>query len=120
VTTPVLPIGPSSVQIKDSLLNSLAPRAGKIPAIVRSGGYTSYVRTLTGGRLTITWWHYYTLVATGRATFSSAGEVPVHVRLTGRGRRLLKASRHLLRLTAKVSYSSIGTIVASKAFTLRR
>jgi hypothetical protein len=124
----------SRAQIKADLVKQLSPagKAAKIGALLKKGGFTFRFRTLTGGRLKIAW--YATakaqrgkakgkpvLVAIGKATFSKAGVVKFTIKLTGTGRRMLKAARSV-RLIADGIYrpTSNSAVTATKKFTLRR
>jgi hypothetical protein len=61
------------------------------------------------------------LVATGTATLHQAGATKLTIRLTGKGRQLLKRAQHL-KLTAKGKFTPAGETATSttKTITLKR
>jgi hypothetical protein len=128
------PATPTASQIRGQLLKQLAPTGSgaTITALLRNGGYTVRFNPPAGGRVVIDWYYVPTgarvsrvlrpvLVATGTATFSSAGPVKLAIRLTINGRRMLQTSKRL-KLTAKGIYTPAGTrpVTAIRTFTLKR
>jgi hypothetical protein len=123
-------LGPA--QIKALLIKALTPagKLGKIAAILKADGYEVSFTALESGRVTIGWYlvpagvHLakasIVLVASGRATFGSAGKKTIKLKLTAAGKKLLKRSSHV-KLTSKGTFTASGQaqIVARKTFTLR-
>jgi hypothetical protein len=60
------------------------------------------------------------LVASAKVTFHKVGKAKVKIKLTAKGRRLLKRAAKHLRLTAKGSFTPVGegTTTATKAITV--
>lgn len=128
---------PSPAQIKAQLLKQLAPtgKAAKIAALLKRDGYTSFIKTLSAGRVVINWYYLPTgadvnkpnrkpkpvLFATGKASFSKAALVKTTIKLTANGKRMLKATKSV-KLTAAGTYTPTGkpTVTVTKRFTLRR
>jgi hypothetical protein len=126
---------PTAAQLTASLLSALTPvgRAAKIGALLRAGGYSARFRALAAGTVTISWYFVPrgarlakarpkpTLVATASAHLSTPRTFSIRVRLTPRGRQLLRhASR--LRIAAKGSFTEpAGRPVAARVtFMLKR
>lgn len=124
------PIQATSGQVKTALLTGLAVsgKAAKISQLLRHGGYVSTFIAPGAGYLVIDW--YYVpqgahlasvkrakLVAKVSATLARAGKVAVKIKLTAKGRRLLKRAGKRLRLTAKGSFTPAGktTTTATRA-----
>ncbi|MBV9416098.1 MAG: hypothetical protein JO363_14040 [Solirubrobacterales bacterium] len=61
------------------------------------------------------------LVASGRATFAKAGQAKLTIKLTRKGKQMLKGVRRL-KLTARGTYTSSGraAVTATRTFTLKR
>jgi hypothetical protein len=62
------------------------------------------------------------LVATGRTSLTRGKQAKLKVSLTRVGRRILRETKHGLRLTAKVAFTDPGkkVTVATRSFTLTR
>jgi hypothetical protein len=129
---PTVPGGPSSAHIKALLLHELSPagKIARIAALVKQRGYLLSFTALSAGRAVISWYlapkganakAQPVLVATGSASFSTAGTRAMTIRLTAKGKRLLAHARSI-RLTAKGSFTPRGktAITAAKTFTVRR
>ncbi|HWF75100.1 MAG TPA: Ig-like domain repeat protein [Solirubrobacteraceae bacterium] len=128
-------VGPvvGRAQIEASLAKQLIPKgsAAKIGALLKAGAYTLSFAALESGRVVIGWYMVpagahlakasIVLVASGSATFTSAGTKKLKLKLTAAGKKLLKRSK-TLKLTAKATFSASGqtNIVARKTFTLKR
>jgi hypothetical protein len=122
-------------RVDASMLAALVPsgRAAKIAALLRRGGYATRFASPSTGGVVLSWYlvpngaHLArgtptpTLVATGRASFSRAGSAQVMIRLTARGRQLLKHARRL-KLTGKGTFSESGfaSEVQRAVFTLKQ
>jgi hypothetical protein len=121
-------------QLAALLKRELTPsgKVGKIAALLKSGGLTILFQALEAGTVVINWYQVPpgaklarkakpVLVASGRATFSAAGEQKIKLKLTSAGERLLKRARSL-KLTAKGSFTPTGEapVTATKAFVLKR
>ena len=131
---PAGPAGPSSAQLKRSLLSALTPsgRASKIKAILKAGGYKLTLNALSGGTVGISWYllpkgaHLSKakpapiLIATGQATVGAAGHIVIHMRLTAKGKQLLRHSKRLT-LTAKGTFARAGQapVIALTTFVLK-
>lgn len=129
------PATPSLPQIKAQLLKQLVPlgKAATISVLLKKSGYTFSFKTLTAGRVVISWYYLPTsartskaksnpvLVATGKASFSKAGGVRLTIKLTAQGKRMLKAATRL-KLIMRGTYTPSGKspVIATKSFTLRR
>jgi hypothetical protein len=123
----------SAAELKELLLGLLAPsgKNAKIAAVLKHGGYALSFSALTPGQLTISWYlvpkgaHVAkakpTLVARGQVALSAAGGSKLVIKLTSRGRALLKHA-HKIKLTALGSMAGTGGVhvSASKAFVLKR
>jgi hypothetical protein len=128
--------GPSTGQIKAALRGVLTPKGklARISALLRHGGYTFKFNAPSAGKLVIQWYQVPkgahlarkrkprpVLVASVTISVSKAGTIKVKVKLTGKGRRLLKHAKKL-KLTAKDSFKPSGSSATTmrKAFILRR
>lgn len=130
---PVLAAPPTAAQIKALLLKQIAPKgkAARIGAILKAGGYSLSFKALTAGKARVAWYlvpagaHLAAakpvLVASGRVTFAAAGTRKLKIKLTTKGKRLLKHAKRL-KLTGKGTFTPTGTPVVSakKRFTLKR
>jgi beta-galactosidase len=128
------PAGPSRTRVRSALAALLAPHgaAARIATLLRRGGYTFRFDAPSSGKLVIDW--DYAPRRKGRArrpkpvrvaartvSIRRAGRLSVKVKLTKRGRRLLKhATRE--RLTVRVSFTPIGqsTTTRTKVIELAR
>jgi hypothetical protein len=121
-------------KIASSLSGQLGPRGktAKIGALLRHGSYSFSFSAPGAGTLVISWFmvpkgghlsasHQPVLVATGRASFSKAGALKITVKLTAKGKQLLKHAKRI-KLTAKGSFTPTGkaAVVALKTFTVKR
>ncbi len=123
----------SAAELKQLLLGLLAPsgKNAKIAAVLKHGGYTLPFSALSPGQLTISWYlvpkgaHVAkakpTLVARGQVDLSAAGGSKLVIKLTSKGRALLKHA-HEIKLTALGSMAGAGgvQVSATKAFVLKR
>jgi hypothetical protein len=120
-------------QIDAVLAHEITPKGklAKIGAILRAGGYELSFQSLESGRVVIGWYlvppgaHLAkaapVLVASGKATFTSAGKKQIKIKLTTAGKNLLRHASQL-KLTAKETFTAPGQpqIVQRKTFTLKR
>jgi hypothetical protein len=118
-------------EIRSALTAVLVPtgKSARLIALRRHHSYVVRFNAPTGGEVVISWYwvpkgaHLSSvkpvLVATGRTAVSKAGSAPLALRLTSRGRSLLKT--HSLKLTAKGTFTAIGrpAFTATEKFTLR-
>lgn len=125
----------SAAQIKADLAMQLGPegKAARIGALLKRGGYTYRFKTLTAGRVVISWYYLPkgttlskvmpkpVLIATGKASFTNPGQVKLTIKLTAQGKRVLRAAKRL-SVTAKGIYTLPGQapVLAIKATTLNR
>lgn len=132
---PPPPPPPTAAQIAAVLGEELVPsgKAARIGALLKHRGYARTVRALEAGKLAIGWYELPRgarlarrrpkplLVASGTATFTAAGSERITIRLTARGRRLLRHV-HRLSLVAKGDFTPAGTpkVTVLKRFTVRR
>ena len=135
-----LTIAPAAVKITPlttaALRSQLAPhgKTAKIAALLKHG-YRVAFRAPGAGTVVIDWYELPkgahlakhkpkpkpVLVAIGTAKFAAAGTESITLKLTTKGRHLLKAAKHI-RLTAKGTFTATGTppVTATKSFTLTR
>lgn len=124
-------VGPTTSQITPRL----APRGkgARILTLLKKGHYTLSFKTFGPGRLLIGW--YYVPkgaklarakisaipIAGGKTTFSKASTIKLKIKLTPKGKRLLKHAKRLT-LTVRGTYTPTGSpaIIATKTFTLKR
>ncbi|MGO9791603.1 MAG: hypothetical protein ACLP8S_19500 [Solirubrobacteraceae bacterium] len=124
---PAVAAGPTAAQVKSALSKVLAPTgmAAKIAAVLKAGGYSFSFTAPGAGKLVIdshtTVKGQQTLIASATAVFHHVGEAMVHITLTSKGRKLLRASKSL-KLTANATFTSNGGASASatKSITLKR
>lgn len=125
--------GPTIAQVKAALLAGLAVsgRTATIARLLRNGGYASVFNAPSAGRLIIHWYyvpkgaHLATvqrpeLVASANVSLRQAGKTKLKIRLTTKGRHMLKHAAKHLRLTAKGSFTPAGdtTTSTTKAITV--
>jgi hypothetical protein len=107
-------------------------KSAKLVALLKAGGFSFSFNAPTGGTLLILWYEIPKgahlsakaqpiLVASGKATFAASGAQRVVIKLTSRGKQLLKHAKSI-RLTSKGSFTPTGepAVVALKTFTLKR
>jgi beta-galactosidase len=117
----------STHQIRAALAAILRPHGprGRIGQLLRHSGYTVRFDAPEPGRLVIAWYHtrarHRLLVAHAALTLHRAGPVTVTIRLTFRGRSLLRHAHHL-RLTAKARFTPVAgkTVRAARPITIAR
>jgi hypothetical protein len=123
---PVAAAGPSSVQVKAALSKVLKPsgKAAKLKAIVKAGGYSVSFTAPSGGKLVINWFATVkgkqVLVAAANVVFRQSGKTTVKLKLTGKGRKLLKAGKSV-KITTKATFTATGgtPTTSSKTTTLK-
>jgi hypothetical protein len=124
---------PTVPQIRAALSRGLVPhgKGAKIGALLKHGGYTFTFNAPSQARVMITWFFLPSgahiskakpvKIASARVTFTKAGAARVKVRLTGRGRRLLRHAKSL-KVIAKDTFTPVGGSAVSmkRSFKLRR
>jgi beta-galactosidase len=133
---PATPPGPSRARVKAALAAVLSPRGAqaRIGRLLRNSGYTFTFGAPSTGKLVIDW-YYVTkparsshnrrprkvLVASASQSIKKAGRARVKVKLTARGRSLLKhAKRQRLVVEARFTPMGESTTTSSKVITLKR
>jgi hypothetical protein len=120
-------------QLKSLLISLLAPtgKNAKIGVLLKHGGFQSSFNAFAAGQITIAWYlvpkgaHLSrakpTLIARGELSLASASAAKLAIKLTSKGRELLKHA-HRIRLTAQGTITSPGasSIGASRSFSLER
>jgi hypothetical protein len=136
VTVPVStgPTGPTVAQVLAALRAILGAHGknASIKSLLKHGSYSVSFAAPSAGSLVISWYEVPrgaklakskkpVLVASGHMTFQSAGSARVKIKLTGKGRALLKHSKRL-KLTAKGSFTPAGaaSTSATKSFSVKR
>ena len=132
---PVAASAPSPAAIKSLLAKILVPsgKLARISALLKHGSYTVSFRAPGRGALSVSWFFVpkgahlakakakakATLVASGKTSSHSAGTVKLTVKLTAKGRSLLKHA-HRVKLTSKGVYTPSGArgVSTTKSFTL--
>jgi hypothetical protein len=126
----------SVAQLKALLARQLTPtgKGAKIAALLKGGGLTVPFNAPEAGMLIVQWYQVplgakltkqtkpkSVLIASGKLTFSGAGTGKVKVKLTTRGKHLLRHAKRV-SLEAKGAFipSGGGTVSAVTGFTLRR
>jgi hypothetical protein len=131
--------GATVAQIKALLARVTVPSSGKsalIGAVLKAGGYTFTVTSPGPGGLVVSWYRVPPgghlsraaskpkpiLVATGRVGLTGGKSSKLKLSLTRAGRRILKQTKHALRLTAKATFTAPQRkpTTASRSFTLTR
>jgi hypothetical protein len=126
-------LAPSPEELRAFLRGLLLPRGrgAKIGALLRHGGYTLSFHAPSAGQLVIAWYvvprgaHLAAakavLAAIARVSLGQAGAARATVRLTAKGRSLLRHSKRL-KLTARDVLTPTGglAIAATESFTLSR
>ncbi len=105
---------------------------GAIGALIRTGSYLAHFSSPSGGSVMIVWTtrittgtgrhrrHHTLIVARGSARTAGPAHLPLRVRLTAAGRRLLKRHPHNLHITALERFRPTGGawVTYSRRFTL--
>jgi hypothetical protein len=131
--------GATVAQIKALLARVTVPPPGKgalIGAVLKAGGYTFTIASPGPGGLVVSWYRIPPgghlsraaskpkpiLVATGRVRLTGGKGSKLKLSLTPAGRRILKQTKHALRLTAKATFTDPARklTAASRRFTLTR
>jgi hypothetical protein len=124
---------PTQLQLTAELSSALVPHGptARIGALLKRGWYYARINVHGAGALSIAWYVVPRgariagatpmLVASGRVSYASAGTVTLRVKLTTRGRKLLKRAKRL-KLTAKGTFTDSGVkaLTQLKSFTLSR
>jgi hypothetical protein len=125
--------GISINQLRESVRRQMIPkgRVAMIGELLRAGGAKLSFKALDKGKLVIRWLTIpvkvhgrrtkAVLVAEGRRTFERSGTRTIYVKLTGRGRRVLRGARRV-RLTAEGTFTRPGRkpVTGVKSFVLTR
>jgi hypothetical protein len=136
VTVPIStgPTGPTVAQVLAALRAILGAHGknASIKSLLKHGSYSVSFAAPSAGSLVISWYEVPkgaklakskkpVLVASGHMTFESAGSATVKIKLTGKGRALLKHSKRL-KLTAKGSFTPSGaaSTSATRSFSIKR
>ncbi len=131
------PMQPSATQVRAALSKALSPkgRSARIGMLLEHGGYTFSVTAPSGGRLGLSWFaiakraHASSkkdtvklLVASAAARFTKAGSRRVKLKLTAKGRSLLKRVRRSQKLSAVATFTPTdgSRTTSTKTITLRR
>lgn len=120
-------MGPSSAQIRAALSKVLKPsgKAARIKAIVKAGGYRFTFTAPSAGELGVTWYATvkgkHVVVASARVVFPQAGKATVKLKLTGTGRKLLKAGE-CVKANTKATFIPSGGVATNRteSFTLKQ
>ena len=103
-------------------------KAARIGALLKAGGYRARFAAPCAGRLEIRWYRPPArakrppvLVARGAKTLAGAGAAKLKLKLTPKGRRLLRGASRL-KLVGAGAFKPAGglTVATSKRFVLRR
>lgn len=128
--------GITPAQIAALLLKEITPsgNAAKAAKIRKAGDYSLVFKALEAGTAVIDWYQVPTgaklakkstpkpvLVASGHATFSTAGTATINLKLTAAGKRILR-SKSRVKLTARCSFTPPGqpSITVAERFAIRR
>jgi hypothetical protein len=123
----------TTAQLKALLASVLVPRGrnAKIGALLRHRGYAVSFHSLAAGRLAISWYllpksahvagRRPVLAAVGKLSMPASGSSRLKIKLTARGRRLLR-HRGRVKLTAKGVLAASGRprLSATRSFRLKR
>lgn len=121
-----------TARISSALTEQVAPhgKGAKLANLLKAGGYVASFNTPAAGTVAISWYEvpkdahlsaaHPVLVATGTANAAGAGTLKIKVKLTTKGKQLLRHA-HGLKLTAKASFTrtSKATVAVFKTFTLK-
>jgi hypothetical protein len=124
--------GPTTAEIQAALLGAVQPggKLGRIASVREHRGYRVTFDAPAGGAVVISWYEIpkgahlasakFVLVASGRATFTAKSEVKLTLKLTTRGKSLLKHARQV-KLTARATFTPAGRspVTVTRSFTLR-
>jgi hypothetical protein len=124
---PVAAAGPTAAQVKAALSKVLKPsgKAARLKAIVKAGGYSFSFTAPSAGMLVVGWYASVkgkkVLVASASVLFRQARKATVKLKLTGKGRQLLKSSKRV-KITAKATFTPTGgtTTSSTKTTALKR
>ena len=118
---------PSPAEVKAALSKVLKPsgKAAKRKAILKAGGYSFSFTAPSAGKLVIRWYATvngkHVLVASASVGFHAAGNATVKLKLTSKGRKLLKTSKRV-KITTQAKFTPTGDTTTSqtKTTTLKR
>ncbi len=129
------PVAPSKTTVTKFLGKLLSPggKKGKIGALLKAGGFKFSATAPSAGTLTLSWYQGSSkakgakakkksvLVATVKTKVKKAGRIKPKIKLTAKGKKLLKRSKKL-KLTAKQTFTPKGgkATTVTKPIKLRR
>jgi hypothetical protein len=105
--------GPSSAQVKAAVSKVLKPsgKAATLKAILKAGSYSFSFTAPSAGRLVIDWFATVrgkqVLVASASVVFHAPGKATVKLKLSSKGRRLLKAAK-TVKIATKATFTPTG------------
>jgi hypothetical protein len=119
-----------------AMLNGWLTRSGnmaRIATLLKSGAFSMSLHAITAGTAVIDWYQddvsarggsirrRQTLVATGKLTFTAPGTANLEIKLTAKGKRLLRKAKRP-RLTAKGTFAAVGMtpITSTRTFFVKR
>jgi hypothetical protein len=110
---PVLAAAPSSSQVKAAVSKLLKPsgKAATLKAILKAGGYSFSFTAPSAGKLVIDWFTTVkgkqVMVASATMVFHAAGKATVKLKLSSKGRKLLKAAK-TVKIATKATFTPTG------------
>jgi hypothetical protein len=121
---PVLAAGPTKGQVRSALDQILSPhgRVAKIGMLLKKGGYTFSFKAPSAGKLVLEWYYVpkgahitkkvkskpkAVLVASASVVLHRVEKAKVRLKLTGKGRSLLKHAKRE-KLTTKATFTPVG------------
>jgi hypothetical protein len=125
-------VAPAPAWAKPLLVSVLAPsgHGARIPVLLAADGYAAVLVAPKSGRLTIAWYQTSqlgaknatpVLLARVTASFGAHGTTNIMVRLTAKGRQLLRSHARLeLTATGTLTIPGFATVTAAKHFRVRR
>ena len=116
LTGPVL----TTADLKSSLSELLTAPATTVK-LAKAGGHSFTVTAPVAGKLALTWTLKGNKIASGSVS-TAGGRTTLKLKLTSKGKRLLKAAKKATKISATASYTLTGStpITTSKKLTLKR
>jgi uncharacterized delta-60 repeat protein len=115
----------TAAQIKARLAHQLVPRRAGLERLRRTGAQTQSFTGLVPGRLDVEWrakrGGRSVVIARGFAVYAGTGSKSLRIRLTPKGRALLRAPHGRLRVIARGTFTPAGAapVRAQKTFVLK-
>ena len=117
-----------TIDVNKALAANVVPKGkgARIGALLRRKAFVLKFKTPAAGVARVVWAipdpdHGSATIASGKRTFGAAGEANVVVKLTARGRKVLKSKRRLkVRGVATLTTAASDSAFANGSFTLRR